>query len=136
MNLNKTKFLLGILVLFAYISIGVFGLLRFSHMSSAPMVNCPYSENNFSVCDSSFNHINNWQQFSNVSFSSLSIYLFLIFGLVLYFLNKHNFLKQKQYFYKWKYYLYDKKLDIYPDKLTKWLSLFENSPSFSYVRHS
>lgn len=136
MSLYKVKSFLGILVLLAYLSIGVFGLFRFIHTSEMLMVDCPYAQNSHSICDNSLDHVNNWQQFSNVSFSSLSIFLFLIFGLVLYFFNKHNFLKQRQYFYRWKYYLGNKKFDTYSHRIIKWLSLFENSPSLLYVRHN
>ena len=112
----------------AYISIGIFGLFRFSHMSETPMVNCPYSQNSFSVCEDSLDHINKWLQFSNVIPSSLFVFLFL--GLILYFFNKQNFLNQRQYFCKWKYYLDNKKLLACPNRIIKWLSLLENSPSF------
>jgi hypothetical protein len=117
--------------MFAYISIGVLGLFEFSHMSEAPMANCPYADNGSSLCENSLDHINNWKQFSNATFPSLLLLSFLtILGLVLYFFGQKNFLNQKQYFYKWKYYLYNKKLFVYPNKIIRWLSLFENSPSF------
>jgi len=131
MKPHNAKLFFGFLILFAYISIGVFGLLKFNHMSETPMVNCPYAENGFSVCDNSLNHINDWQQFSKTTFSSLFIFSFLILGIILYFFGKQNFLKQKQYLYKWKYHLYNKNLYTYQNKLIKWLSLLENSPSFS-----
>jgi len=133
MNLRNTKLLIGVFVLLIYLSIGVFGLFEFSHidnMSKNPMTNCPYSENGFSVCDNSLSHINNWRQFSNVIFPLLFIFSFLILGIFLYFIGKQNFLNQKQYFYKWKYYL-AKKVYTYLNKITKWLSLLENSPSFA-----
>ncbi len=132
MKLHNTKLFLGLFVLFAYISIGVFGLLKFNHMSEKPMPNCPYTENGFSVCDNNLDHINNWHQFSNIIFPSLLVFLLLILGIILYFFDKRNFLNQKQYFYRWKYYLYNKKLYTYPNRIIKWLSLLENSPSLSY----
>ena len=131
MDFPKTKFLISVFLLFAYLSMGVFGLLKFNHISETPMTNCPYAENGFSVCENSFNHINDWRQFSSATFPSLSILLFLILGIVLYFFGR-NLLSQKQYFYSWKYYLYNTKLYISPDRIIKWLSLLENSPSFSY----
>ena len=88
---HNMKLFIGSFILLAYIGIGVFGLLRFSHMSAIPMANCPYSENSFSVCDSGFNHINNWQQFSNVTFSAVFMFSFLILGLVLYFFGNKIF---------------------------------------------
>ena len=134
---HNMKLFIGSFILLAYIGIGVFGLLRFSHMSAIPMANCPYSENSFSVCDSGFNHINNWQQFSNVTFSAVFMFSFLILGLVLYFFGKQNFLNyQHQFFSRWRYYLDNKKLYFFREKIIKWLSFFENSPSFAYVRHS
>lgn len=132
MTLRNIKLLIGISVFLAYIGIGVFGLLKFNHISETPMTNCPYSENGFSVCDNSLDHINDWHQFSNVTPSSLFIFSLLILGIVLYFFGKQNFLNQKQYFYKWKDYLDNKKSYTYLNKIIKWLSLLENSPAFSY----
>ena len=136
MKLHTTKLFLVFFVSVMYISIGVFGLLQFAHFSKAPMPDCPYVENSFSICNNNFNHINNWRQFSNITLSPLFIFSFLIFGIILYFLNKQNFSNQKLYFYKWKYYLQDKKLFSRPNRIIKWLSLLENSPSFSIVGHS
>ena len=107
-------------------------MFELSHATEMPMANCPYAQNSFSVCENSLDHINNWQQFSNITFPSLFTFLLLTFGLVLYFYGKQNFLNQKQYFYKWKYYLDNKKLYSYSNRIIKWLSLFENSPSLSY----
>ena len=132
MNFPKSKLFIGIFILLAYMGIGVLGLFEFTHMTEMPMVNCPYAQHGSALCANSFNHINNWRQFSNTVFSSLFIFSLFVLGIVLYFLNKQNFLNQKQYFYKWKYYLYNKKLLVYPNKIIKWLSLFENSPSLSY----
>lgn len=132
MNLHKAKLFIGAFVLIAYISIGVFGLFKFSHMDEAPMVNCPYAQNGYSICENNLSHINNWRQFSSVILSSLFVFLFLILGAILYFFNKQDFLNQEQYFYKWKYYLYNKKLYTYPNRIIRWLSLFENSPSLLY----
>ena len=132
MSLRNTKLFLGLFILLAYISIGVFGLLQFSHttqMDETPMVNCPYTQNGYSICENTLSHINNWRQFSNTTFSSLFIFTLFILGIILYFYNKQNFLKQNQYFYKWKYYLYDKKLYTHQERIIKWLALFENSPS-------
>jgi len=128
MNLRKTKLFLGLFILLAYISIGVLGLFGSNHMTEAPMTNCPYAENGFSVCANGLDHINDWHQFSNITFSSF--FLFIIFGIILYFFGKQEFLNQKQYFYKWKYYLDNKKLYSSPDRIIKWLSLLENSPAF------
>lgn len=132
MKSYNTKLFLGIFILLAYIGIGVFGLLKFNHITEMPMVNCPYTQNGSSICENSLNHINDWQQFSNITTSTLFIFSILILGIILYFLGKQNFLNQKQYFYKWKYYLYNKKLYTYDNKIIKWLSLLENSPSFIF----
>jgi len=128
---KNIKLFIGIFIFLAYISIGVFGLFKFNHVSEMPMANCPYAENGFSVCDNSINHINDWRRFSDAIPSSLFTFSFLILGIILYFFGKQNFLNQKRYFYKWKYYLDNKKLYNYPNRIIKWLSLFENSPSFS-----
>ncbi|KKP86013.1 hypothetical protein A3B84_01555 [Candidatus Nomurabacteria bacterium RIFCSPHIGHO2_02_FULL_35_13] len=131
MKLHNTKLFFSFFILFAFISVGIFGLLQLSHMSETPMTNCPYAENGFSVCDNNFDHINDWRQFSNIIFPSLFIFSFLILGIILYFFNKQNFLNQEQYFFKYRYYLDNKKLHTFSDKITRWLSLFENSPSLS-----
>ena len=130
MILRNTKLFLGTFILLAYVGIGIFGLIEFNNMSPAPMADCPYTQNGFSVCENVLDHIGTWQQFSNVIFSSLFIFTFLILGLVLYILNKHNFLNQ-QYLYRWKH-LYKEKLNTSVSRIIKWLSLFENSPSLSY----
>jgi hypothetical protein len=131
MSLHKTKLFLGFFVLFAYISIGIFGLFQFNHVSEAPMSNCPYLENGFSVCANNLDHVNNWLQFSNAVFPPLLILSILILGIILYFFNKEDFLNQKQYFYKWNYYLDNNKLYYSQNKVIRWLSLLENSPAFS-----
>lgn len=136
MNLHNKKLFLGFFILFAYVGIGVFGLLKFSHTSEIPMPNCPYTQNGYALCSNSFEHINNWQQFSNVTFTQLLVFSLLVLGVILYFYNKHDFLRRNQYFFRWKYYLYNKKLYTFRNRIIKWLSLFENSPSLSYVRHS
>ena len=136
MSLHNTKLFIGVFILLAYISIGIFGLFQFNHMAEMPMTNCPYAQNGSSICENTLNHINDWRQFSNVIFTSLFIFSLLILGIILYFFGKQNFLIQKQHFYKWKYYLNNKKLYSCSDRVIKWLSLFENSPSLSYVRHS
>lgn len=132
MNLHKIKLFLGSFVLLAYMGTGIFGLFQFNHMAETPMVNCPYTQNGSSICENGFNHINDWRQFSNITFSSLFIFSLLILTIILYFFSKENFLNQKQYFYKWKYYLNNKKLYACPNRIIKWLSLLENSPSLSY----
>ena len=132
MSLYKAKSFIGIFILLVYISIGIFGLFKFNHISEIPMVNCPYTQNGYTICENSLSHINDWQQFSNVTFSSLFTLSLLILGLILYFFGKRNFLNQKQHFYKWKYYLDNKKLFTRSQKIIKWLSLLINSPSLSH----
>lgn len=135
MGLHKVKSFLGILVLLAYLSMGVFSLLQFSHSSAMPMANCPYALNGFSICENGLRHINDWHQFSNVTPTTI-FFLFFLFALwiILYFFGKQKLLNQRQYFYRWKYYLGNKKFDTYSHRIIKWLSLFENSPSFSYAK--
>jgi len=138
MKSHTAKILLACLTLFLYINISVFGLLslfHFEHSAETPMINCPYAENGYSICQSSLDHIKNWRHFSNVIIPSLSIFSLLVLGIVLYLFGKQNLLNQDQYFYKWKYYLTNKKLLTYSGRIIKWLSLFENSPSLSYLRH-
>lgn len=130
------KNLLTTILVISFISIAVFGLFSFSHNSSMPekpMVNCPYAENGYAVCSNTFDHIKNWQQFSNIIVPSLFVFSLILLGAVLLIFNKRNLLKQNNYFYRWRYYLKDnKKLFTYREKIIEWLSLFENSPSLSY----
>ncbi len=130
--LANKKLFIGILILLAYVGIGAFGLFKFSHTSEKPMPNCPYTQNNFSLCENSFDHINNWRQFSDVILPTFLALSFLILGIVLYIFSEQNLLHQNHYFYKWKLYLDNQKSDTYQARIIKWLSLFENSPSLSY----
>mgnify|MGYP001592361268 CR=1 FL=1 len=134
MSVRNIKLFIGVSILLAYISIGVFGLLKFNHTNEMPMPNCPYAQNGFSICENSLSHINDWRQFSNAIFPSLLILTLLVLGIILYFYNQQNFLKENIHFYRWKYYLNNKKLDTDENKIIKWLSLFENSPSLSYAK--
>jgi len=136
MILRNTKLFIGIILVFAFLSIGVFGLFQFNHNSLMPMTDCPYLENGFSMCENIIDHINNWQQFINVVPTVLYVFSIVLLGLFLYFLDQRNFLNQKLYLYIWKYYIDNKVLYIFRHKIIQWLSLFENSPSFSFVRHS
>src|SRR3989344_8989194 len=108
MKLNSTKLIISAFILFAYISIGIFGLFQFNHMTEKPMIDCPYTQNGSSICENSLNHINEWRQFSNVVFPPLFILLYLVLGVILYFFINQDFLNKKLYFYTWKYYLYNK----------------------------
>ena len=138
MILPAAKLFLGFFILFALVGIGVFGLLQFNHAvhsAEAPIANCPYTGSGYSICQNTLNHINNWRQFFNVIFFAFSIFSFLILGIILYFLGR-NFLHRREYFYSWKYYLYHQKLYNSPDRIIKWLSLFENIPSFARARQS
>ena len=47
MNLHNKKLLISVFILLAYISIGIFGLFQFNHMTETPMVNCPYTQNEY-----------------------------------------------------------------------------------------
>jgi hypothetical protein len=130
MKLYNPKLLIGIFILLAYISIGVFGLLQFNHMTEAPMENCPYTQNGHAICKDKLDHISSWQQFSNFIFPTLLVLLLLVSGIGLYLFGKKNLLNQKPYlFYKWKDYLDNKKSYLYLEKINRWLSLLVNSPS-------
>lgn len=131
MALRNIKLLIGVSILLAYISIGIFGLFKFEHKAEMPMDNCPYAQNSYSVCENNFDHISNWRQFSNVITLSFFIFSIIILGLILYLFYKQNFLHKEQYFYRWQYGLYSKKLEKSPNRIIKWLSLLENSPAFS-----
>ena len=131
MNIRNAKLLIGLLVLFAYVSMGVFGLFESDHTAALPMDNCPYSSNGFSVCANGLDHINKWQQFSNTPPTKLFTFLLLAVGIVLYLLGNKNHPNYRPNFDAWRFYIKKKPLHIHLDTLTHWLSLFENSPSFS-----
>ena len=132
MYLRNKQLVIGVLILFAFVGIGVFGLMQSSHVNHSgysPMTNCPYAEGGFSICENTLAHINKWRQFSMAVFPSLLI-LSLLSGLFLYFLQTKSFFELKPSFFdNWKQYLDNKKLYNHPDEIKKWLSLFENSPS-------
>ncbi len=139
MNLVNKKLFIGVFILLAYIGIGVFGLFHFSNMSEMSMTNCPYSENGFAVCDNSLEHINNWQQFSNVVVPSLFIISFLLLGFALYFFYTQTVPQEELLIlnrFRSRFRFADIILKTSQRSIIRWLSLFENSPSFSYVRHS
>ena len=131
MTLRNKKLLIGVFILFAYMSMGIFGSFHMNHMTSTPMLDCPYAQNSFSICKNGLDHINDWHRFSNTVLPSLFIFSFLIFGMILFFFIKRNFLNQERFFYKLEYYLDNKELYFSREKIIKWLSLFENSPSLS-----
>ncbi len=134
MNLRTIKLFAGAFVLLTYMSLGIFGLFNFAHTDEMSMPDCPYAQGGSAICQNNLDHINNWQQFSNAVFPALFA-LFLILGMIWYYFNV-KLITEPKYFYKWKCYLNSEKLYTYQEEITKWLSLFENSPSFSYVRHS
>ena len=127
MRLRNIKLFISVSVLILFINIGVFGLLNFKHKTEMPMVNCPYSDNGFSVCVNTLDHINNWYQFLNVPLP-IALSVLVMLGIVLYLFSKQSLLNYKQYFYRWKYYFNNKKLHTYLQEIIRWLSLFENSP--------
>ena len=136
MSLRKNNFIIGVSVLLAFVGVGVFGLLPFGHANGmeTPMVDCPYTESGSAICENTLDHIAGWQQFSNIIYPAL--FVLLVLAGILYFIGKQNFSNQRQRFFRWKSYLHNKKLYSYQEDIIKWLALFENSPSFSYVRHS
>jgi len=123
MKLRNLKFI-GILILLAYLGIGVFGLFPFSHASQMHTTNCPYALGSSSVCQNNIEHIDHWLKFSNTTFKSQFVFSFLILGIILYLFNAGSFLDPKRYFYV------RKRDTTYTslEKIIKWLSLFENSP--------
>ena len=139
MNLSAAKLFLGFFVLFAFVGIGVFGLLQFNHAdhsAEAPMANCPYTGSGYSICQNTLNHINNWQQFSNTIIPSLFAFLLLVSGTLLYFIIGRSIFLFNSDFLRWKHYFNNKKPYTPRETIIEWLSLFENSPSFARARHS
>lgn len=136
MKSSPGKLFIGISVLLAFVSIAVFGLLGSRHTTEMPMENCPYTQNNYSICQNNIDHISKWQQFFNVTLASAALLLSLVAGFFISILNKHAVIDKGRYFYKWKYFLDNKKLYSSPNKIIKWLALFENSPSLAYIRPS
>lgn len=132
---KNIKIFLGSFLLLAYISMGIFGLLHVSHMGGMPMTNCPYTENNLTLCDNGLRHINNWRQFSNVPLSVNILTLSLLLtGVFLYVLSQLYLLNQKRQLYKWKHFSQDKNLYTPKNRIISWLSLFEHSPSLPLGR--
>lgn len=137
MSFNRTKLLFSVVILSTYLMVGVLGLFALAHMSEMPMANCPYAFDSFSLCQNNLDHINNWHQFSNFVFPDLSVLVFLTLGIILYFINtKDLFNSLIKSFFQWKYYLDNRVSSFYRRIVAKWLSLFENSPSFLYTRHN
>ena len=130
MKLRNLKLSLGIFVLLAYMSIGIFGLFQWNHTAEMPMENCPYTQNGYAICANTLDHIAKWQQFSSAIFPTLLLLSALALGMILFFLNQEKYFGQDQNFYRWKYYLNNKKPYSPEEGMVKWLSLLENSPSF------
>ncbi|MFA7192296.1 MAG: hypothetical protein WC089_03305 [Candidatus Paceibacterota bacterium] len=129
--------LIATFALMGYLFVSMFGLLQFDRTAGVMMDNCPYTQNNYSICENVFDHINNWQQFSNVIIPASFLSVLLAFVIIFFFINRKDFLQQVlRLFYRWKYYLYNKKFNTRLYKVIKWLSLFENSPSLATVRHT
>lgn len=114
---------LGAILLVGFIGMAIFGLLQFGHADDAPMVNCPYAEGGFALCDNSLGHINNWQQFLNVIFPTILVLALAV--AVIYFTPDFN---PPKYFYRYKFDFRPK--FAYSQNITKWLALHENSPTF------
>lgn len=131
MVLYNKKLFIGFLILTAFIGIGVFGLAAGSHLPGTPMPDCPYAPGGFALCADTLEHIANWQEFSNIVLPL--VFVLLILAGVAYFLNQ-NLFNPKQHFYRRKDS--DAKKYFYTGTILKWLSLFENSPSLAYLRHS
>ena len=125
------KLFIGLLILTAFVGVGVFGLLNFDHLSGAPMPDCPYTQNSFSLCENSLNHIAGWQKFSSIILPL--IFVLLILAGVFYSLGQ-NLFDTVQNFYRRRDS--DAKKYFYTGTILKWLSLFENSPSFARLRYS
>lgn len=131
MNLSGTKSFIGIFVLLAFISIGVFGLLQFTHSADMPMANCPYSPNSFSICENTLGHIGQWQNFLSVILPAL--FVLLLAGAILFYFKKlPDFLDVRFCFLRRKYVRNNEKLYSPRREGIKWLSLLENSPSLAY----
>lgn len=129
--LANRKLFIGLLILTAFVGAGVFGMLSFSHAAEMPMADCPYAIDSYSVCESNLNHIAGWQEFSNVVLPL--IFILLVLAGVSHFLGRDLF-GTKRHFYRRKDS--DLKKYFHTEAILKWLSLFENSPSLAYLRHS
>lgn len=121
--MKPVSFLLRLVLLLGFAGMAVFGLLQFSHAGEMPMINCPYAEGGFALCDNGLNHISNWQQFLNVIFPVV-LALVLALGLAV---AVKDFLNPEKYFYR--YRSEPQPVFAYSQYLTKWLALHENSPS-------
>ena len=85
MSILKNNLIIGAFILVAFVGLGVFGLFSLGHADhgiEAPMVDCPYTENGSSFCENTLDHIAGWQQFSNVTLTSLFILYLFVSGII------------------------------------------------------
>lgn len=125
MKKNSAKLLISAGVLVVYLGVTAFGLSQFGHYTGMSMEKCPYTQNNYALCDNSFEHINSWQQLSNVVIGALFVLPILIFATFLVLLSSVQILS-----YRWRRYLSSNRLYSYFYKKIRWLSLFESSPPY------
>lgn len=133
MNLSGTKSFISIFILLAFVGVGVFGLLQFSHSADMPMANCPYSPSGYSICENTLGHIGKWQNFLSVTLPALFV-LLLTVAILLYFRKLLDLLNSRFNFLRRKYVRNNEKLYSPQRTVIKWLSLLENSPSLVYFR--
>lgn len=131
--------LLVIITSITFISVAAFGFIFMMDMSMDKLGNndCPYTVIDGKICPTDIlgivsHHFSIYTSFSNIIFStnifefimliivSLTLWLFKIRSL----LNRESFLV-----YLTKYYIRAKHSLFKLEKIMKWLSLFENSPS-------
>ena len=131
MVLTNRKLIIGLLILTAFVGIGVFGLAAGSHLPGTPMPDCPYAPGGFALCADTLQHIANWQEFSSIVVPF--VFVLLVLAGATYFLNQ-NLLNPEQRSYRRKNL--DAEKYFYTGTILKWLSLLENSPSLARFRHS
>ncbi len=151
---NFMKHLLTLILLISFVGIAIFGFTLFSHgMDSSGNTHSMYSSDNncitspidgtecpTSIMAMTLHHISSLQTLLTSATPSISNWLLLLAFILL--VSVSIFLLYKNLLFP--------KLEILPERLRDletnlsyskqkiifWLSLFENSPSFSYVRHS
>lgn len=137
---SLSKKVITFLILISFLMVVFFGLALMVHKSDGSMVgNCPLSLAEESICSqntlaTAIHHISAYQSFLNVPIGSTNINILLIslllatlFFFIIFFaeLFKFNNLFQISRFDKWPPVFSGKNI------ITRWLSLFENSPSFN-----
>ncbi|MFZ3011422.1 MAG: hypothetical protein WA060_00250 [Minisyncoccia bacterium] len=139
------KRLLTFILIVSFVGIAFFGFTVFAHGMNSSDNNCVTSPIDGTVCPTSIvamtlHHISSLQTLlTSVTPSMSSLLMLLAFILLVsvsIFQLYKNLLFPKLELLRKRLHDLETNLSYSKQKIISWLSLFENSPSFSYVRHS